>query len=1140
MSSVTGNQFAILREGVEIPIRTTTNGTFGTTDYIEFYGRKADGKIDKQLYTNPDYQPSDDFNLINDTAVYFLTYDNTTHLRYQEINNPIPIPTPTAAPYCWAESIHTYLPNTYKLGESFYLSEGFYASTYDKGEGKAYNLTLFSFNTTGFITTSGVLPTLSFVASGQTITTAQRTLNLSIGTNPIFDTSYNSYFDIIRRQFNFPISNITSNSTKVTVDAPGLFIFKMKMKYPRNFTFTNNNAFLYYIDMYLPANQPYVEVSNFNTGGTSMDIYDLTNNQIFSGTLDGSKLKYYLGLSSIERNFFLPSSIKQVGNIQQVQFRNYSLSANQGDYIILSHSDYVNASSNYLNDYKTYRQSSTGGAHNPVIIDVNELYNQFSYGYEFHPSSIKNFIEYANVIWTTKPEYLFIVGKGVVYSSHNAYITNVKNGKFNFPVVPSFGRPGSDNLFSVFNNDNKPILATGRLSVYTNEEINDYLQKVKAYEAALKFSGVPTVANDLWKKTALHVAGSSSESLQTSLLSALNTAKAIYQDTLIGGVVQTIAKNSTNPVDDENNLKVDSLINNGLHVISFYGHASSSGFDFNLNNPNVYQSKPKFPVFYAFGCQVANVFNSTDLKTISEEYLNSVEGGSIIMLAGDNIGYTNILPTYMSSLYKNIAYKNYGKTLGKQYQRNIEDLINNSPSDFMNIHTQSILFLGDPAIISFNAEKPDYAIENSGLSVNPINVTVSLDSFEIKAVVFNLGKAISDSVWIKLDHRLQGSNAIVYSDSLLISNLYITDTISFMIPINPSRDIGLNDFTVTLDPQDKFDELSEQNNSTSIQVFIYSDNLVPVYPYNFSIIHEQGVTLKASTLNAFAPTHNYLFEIDTTESFNSSVKQSGSIISNGGVIKWTPTLSYKDSTVYYWRSAMDSLENNKINWTNSSFVYLKNGSDGWNQSHYYQHKYDGFAGISLPESEREFKYNGVQNSFVIENNILYSQNYYSVNHSLNGAVLDFNGCATSGGIQIIVIDSVTGQPWINSAAGSFESLPSCQSGGGKARFEFSTDNTAQRNKAMYFINNNIPDGNYIGINNYIFSFYWNRQMITEWMSDTLINGSGISLYHTIKSLGFDQIDEFDKKRAFAFFRKKNDDNYPIYQVVAPDQLFKLP
>lgn len=53
MGGVSGSQFAIFREDHEIPVYTSSNGTSGSTDVIEFYATKADGKIDNDLYPDP-------------------------------------------------------------------------------------------------------------------------------------------------------------------------------------------------------------------------------------------------------------------------------------------------------------------------------------------------------------------------------------------------------------------------------------------------------------------------------------------------------------------------------------------------------------------------------------------------------------------------------------------------------------------------------------------------------------------------------------------------------------------------------------------------------------------------------------------------------------------------------------------------------------------------------------------------------------------------------------------------------------------------------------------------------------------------------------------------------------------------------
>ncbi|MBK6521534.1 MAG: hypothetical protein IPG08_03945 [Sphingobacteriaceae bacterium] len=44
--------------------------------------------------------------------------------------------------------------------------------------------------------------------------------------------------------------------------------------------------------------------------------------------------------------------------------------------------------------YKTYRQSSTGGSYNVITANILELYEQFGYGINKHPQSIRNFMRF--------------------------------------------------------------------------------------------------------------------------------------------------------------------------------------------------------------------------------------------------------------------------------------------------------------------------------------------------------------------------------------------------------------------------------------------------------------------------------------------------------------------------------------------------------------------------------------------------------------------------------------------------------------------------------------------------------------------------------------------------------------------------
>ncbi len=1144
MGDIAGSRFAVFREGREIPVYTTTNGSFGTADYIEFYGTKADGNIDAELYPNPAHQPNKEVNLISDTAYYFLTYDNQTHQRLSLVQNNIPSPAPAPAGYCWVtarpdQSIRT----GWKAGQSYSYTEMFFSSDYDLGEGRAYNAlpaTYVALNIpTPNVRTTGPASVLSFVVAGHSLTPWDHKLTVNANQGGVFDTTYDG-FSMITRSVNLSTSSIGNNLPVNFTDKGNFYVLGLNLRYPRTYNFSGN--FSTTASFQVPASERYLEITGFTGGGEPPRLYDRTNNKVYAGSWSGSVLRFYLDASGAARDMYLShsSAIRVIDQFGKVTFRDYSLSASQGNYIILSHKNYIEATPSYLDDYKQYRSSMNGGGYQAVIVDVTELYDQFAYGFEYHPIAVRRFIQYALQHWAVKPEYLFIVGKGISYMSYNDYLSDPSG--YSYSPVPTWGDPGSDNLFSSFNNSQKPLLATGRLSAWNNQEIGNYLEKVKKYEQAQRTPASPVVGSEYWKKGALHIAGSSRLDLQEqNLIPSLNICRDIFMDTLTGGHVTTIRKNTTESVEEINSSLVDSIINKGIGHITFYGHASSTGFDYNLNSPDNYNSSPRFPVFYAYGCNVAYIFGfgPSNTPTVSEKYISSINGGSIVMIAGDNTGWTSNLPPYMQGLYRQFSYKNYGQTLGKQYQRNIEELQDRSPDVYTDIHTQCLLYLGDPAIKVFSPEFPDYAIEAEGLSAEPANVTTSMDSFHIQAVVYNLGKAQRDSVWVRIQHSRPGSGAVQYSDSIRLPKLMNSDTIVFKVPVDPNKDIGLNNYTVKVDASDEFEEVSEANNQAVIQVFIYSDNLVPVYPQEFAIVHDRDVTLKASTLNAFAPLRRYKIEIDTTELFSSPLKQSTEIVSRGGVIKWNPSVNYKDSVVYYWRAAPDSLIDGKYSWTGSSFIFLANSSDGWNQSHYYQYKKnEPLTGLSIGEqSNRKFRFDSYTNVLKAENAVVFmaKKNYDQVRETLNDLKLLKFECLHDGALYIAVIDSTTGRPWQCPDEGIGGSTAKCETGQPLLRevYEFSLATRESRNNAKNFLES-IPAGHYVLVRNYIFAELWNGQASAEWKADEAVNGPGNSLYHTLKNMGFSQIDRFNAKIPFLFFTQKGVVGYPQKQLFGAD------
>lgn len=1161
-----GTQYVMYCNGAEIPLYVTTNGAFGTNDYIEFFGEPGNGKPDTELFANPGWQADVRRSLFTDTAAYFLTVNSSsTNLRYINVPNTITNP-PTALSYCWAGSeVHyngNFSPGThYSTGYPIFFSE------FNNGEGftDAYRFTNQPFSLTlgmpNFSTQQNANLQLALLRNTYNISNNEN-VKLFFNNQQIADSTI---APDATKHFNLsvPSSLLAANNTiqiagTVTGASPYdiMGCSYLYIRYPRNWDVSGLGYFKF--ELNASTSSQYIELQNFNHGGIVPKLYDLTNKQWYNGDISVSGLtRFYLQPSFTDRQLVLVASgsnqLFKITSAKTIQFTDYSLTANQGDYIIVSDKKYaaITNGRNYVQDYSDYRSSLAGGDRNSKIAYVDDLYDQFAYGVETHPLSIRNFMRYAYDKWTIKPHDLFLLGKGVSYEHNVAYLPHPSSYNFS-GNVPTYGFPGSDLDFVNFLPNKLQAINVGRLSAWSPTEIGQYLEKVKGYESALATPMSPDYQSESWKKQVLHAAGGSTVSESSGFLTTLNASAYIIKDTSYGAIISNISKTSTDPIDLNLSSAVDSLINNGLSLTTYHGHASQNTFELStLNNPEKYHNGSKLPHFLGLGCDVAYIYTLSSAKTLGERYLSSQTGGAISMIAADNFQYGNFHAQYLPRFYTSVSKTNYGKTIGDHHKTGYNISRNADGSDMTFMHIESMLLQGDPALPVFGPSKPDYHVSASRMSTIPTNVTTDIDSFALKVVVYNLAKAVADTISVKIEH-INPSGGVRTFAPVKIINLYYSDTLFVKIPIDKIGDLGLNKYRVTIDDVNKYDETSETNNSATLDIFIYSDNVTPIYPQEFAIINQQGITLKASTLNPFRPSGRYILEVDTTELFNSNLKQQTSVTSIGGVIKWTPTISYRDSTVYYWRASVDSLINGEYRWTNSSFIYLANGSPGWNQSHYYQYQKDQFDRLTY-NTDRIFRY-FTGNTDLTVSNAVYSQfqqttpwdgSAYST-IAINGVDVQQLGCPPWGGtIQIVVIDSSGAEIWKNSG-GSAGSYDSCyMEVNNKKVFEFGVNTLQGRNYAKHFLDS-IPNNHYVLIKNMINDLAYDTALIDEWKADQNVNGTGNSLYHTIYNMGFTAIDSFYKVRPFIFFRMKGNNAFPITQAVGRDsadtliRVFNLP
>jgi len=1153
LANVPAQNFQLWRNGKEVRMYTSVpTGILGSGDYLEFWGEMNDGKPDKALYRNPDYQLCDKYSLETDTVSYFLTVNPAGgNLRYAaSVNNTAGNVLP-ADPY-FMRRIETHYRQQVNKGYAAVIGEYVYSSAYDIGEGWTSNdaapccaVSKDLQNMNRYAAGPANSVTFTMAAAGNALYT--RDLVAKFYSTVISQTPmpyFNYHKDTIR---NLPLSLLAS-ATNLPVSVGGnssnandrIVVSCFTVTYPATFNFNNEKNFYFELKNSNVGN--YLVITNFNSNGIAPILYDYNEGRRYLGDISTpGQVKFALPASSDTlRKFNLVSqdvsNINLVTSVTSKTFTNFANTSLQGDYLIISNPVLYNNGSgvNNVDLYRQYRSSIAGGSFNAKIYSIDELNDQFGFGIKKHPAAIRDFIQYAVQNFSVTPKYIFIIGRGLSYIDYAANQSNPIAEQID--LVQTFGWPASDVLLSCLPGSNVPLVPIGRLGAINGNEVGIYLDKMKQYEQVQQ-STSQTIADKGWMKNMLHTIGGSDSTENADFLIYMNGYKAIAEDTLFGAHVETFAKTSVVTIEQQQSQRISELFQEGLSYVKYFGHSSANELAINLNYPETYQNYGKYPFMHVSGCTVGNFFtyspnrvNGYSGMSLSEKYIFLDHQGSIGFLGSTHFGIAPFLNYYNTSLFNNFCKDMYGNTIGNQIKQTLQ-LLGGNPNSldfYTRIHLEEVNLHGDPALRINAHAKPDYVIEDQLVKFTPTIITVAANTFQVDVKYMNIGRSIRDSMRVTIKQKLPNDSIRVLYNKLVPATMYM-DSVSLTVPINPLTDKGLNKLIVTLDVDGRIDELSELNNTLTKDFYIFEDELRPISPYNYSIINQQNISFYASTANPLSDLRQYIMEIDTTELFNSAFKKAYNVSGKGGVIQFTPSnITFTDSTVYYWRTTTVPTSGNNYIWNDFSFIYLANSSAGFNQSHYYQMQKNTFTNMQLGNDRvmrfltRPIEFNvrtGVYpaanqtNDYSLRNDGLLEQaGFYGPGLGPNSEVLRF-----------YVIDTVTKKAWVNvdngtsGLYGSVRPIP-INNTVLPGFFHFKLTTTAERNNAMNFIDNIIQNGNYVVVTNSPaapFTFF-----PPAWQADTLTNGSGKSLYHSLRNAGFTYIDSIKSLLPFVFVYKK--------------------
>ncbi|MFT3885016.1 MAG: C25 family cysteine peptidase [Flavobacteriales bacterium] len=855
------------------------DGVFNATDFIEFYAQGNDAWMDSALWDSPVHISNPYYSMVCDTVQYFLTYGPPEEALRARTGPLGDWRSRTAIPWWWGKGLFSQ-PNVYAIGDRTSVD----ASNSMLNEGEGY------FDAGGLLTsgTDAVRnvsiytpePYLQPDAPPSVLELAHTGLNnagdglcpnhhlrVSMGALHLMDTVFTGY-RLIKRTFSVPSSLLGPTTTSVTLTLPhdlqaacsfGALqsdypdqqgIAYQTLCYPRQFDLRQG---FYFTTLDVPAGvEDTVHVAFNIWGGPTVYAFGPTVERlscVFDNGLWHMLVPMTLGQ---DRHLAVCSSygLNAITALTLVNGDGYFHDPMQGledsALVIVAHQRLMDQALAYAH----YRGTNPYNRYNTIVADVGELYQQFGGGVPRHPMAIRRYVGFLLQHAPSRPRGLFLIGKSVraplvggVSVANSGYRSNPAAAAA--CLVPSFGYPPSDMAFTLglAGNPRDMVVPVGRLAARTPLDVQHYLEKVQSLES------MPPAA---WMKNILHFRGGFNSQERTEFDGALEGYRRIAEDTCFSGHVMKFVKNGAGVIETASADSVNTLINQGVTLMTFFAHAFGGGFDITIDDPLNYQWNGKYPMIIGNSCYSGNI-HLADAASASEQFVLPGNAGAIAFLSSVDIGLSYYLRYYTEAFYRSFSQVNYGKSIGEHMRYAAFQQLLGGDLNAIN-SAQTFTLHGDPTVVLNSPRNVDYQVTDADVRLAPAQVTADRDSFQVKAVVRNIGKGTNANFSMAVERTLLEEGQLLPAVVKQVSLPHFQDTVTFTLPtLGNAGGQGLNalDVRANLDPQVVLDEVDLTNNRAHLEMQVTSGDLLPVYPYDLAITPDAAPLLQASTAESF-------------------------------------------------------------------------------------------------------------------------------------------------------------------------------------------------------------------------------------------------------------------------------------------------
>lgn len=883
-----GQEVAILVQGEE-------DGRLDSTDYVEFYGQRNDGFLDSLLYAAPGLMPHPYYSMYSDTATYFLTW-RTDGRAGKRMIRAATSPATNPATYRQEKEFQV-LTDEYSAGSIYPLGagleNGYLQTPGDVGEGWTGTL----YRTDQWAVGLGLQ-----TVQPDRIRFARATVKMLFVGRFAGEHRVEIWTGSATKQ-NRKLGEVQWNHYGTQLFEASLMPEDLDQEGKVNITYvprsTNDQVSVSYLEWTYPqqvAALPFTEQKKiYPVSDGTIQLDSVGNTRFFDISQNAAPRQLSatgLGIGSVvspagSASILAVKTPFPITNIHPVKFRPIdSLSI---DFLIITHPlvrQPVADSPDPVADYAAYRASAAGGTFTPLVMNADEVFDQFNYG-EPGPVGMKRLIRWLHDRGNL--QYTFLIGR-----SRSPQVVRKLPYARTDDMVPSAGWPDSDLPLSMEldpKNPEVPLVPIGRINAFTSRNVWDYLQKVKQHEAA------PAAAP--WRKNVLHLSGGRTAQELVLFRSFVDAYATTILPSPVAPAVQTISKKTDEYVE---RIPIAAQINEGVALMTLFGHSSLNVTDIDIGDASNdilgYRNKGRYPAVLANGCALGNFYFSG--RPTSTDWIQTPDRGAILFLAHTHLGFTAALHAYSSYFYEVLAdpaftSRSFGDIMREAINRHMNTA--HTLSDF--VTAQQMNLQGDPAIKIFPATRPDYAWKPASVFItNALGEKIAAwdDSLRVRAQVANYGR-FKPGDYILTIQRKKGTRLLA-EYSLTRPAIFLQDSIELMVP-NANRQGGDETWEFRLDPQYQIPEEDETNNLFSTTIQIAEGGATALLPADRAVVNKPQVEIIAQA-PLYRADARVIFEWNSSPVFGAT-SQRDTVPARGILARRMLVLSGPTPQTIYWR-----------------------------------------------------------------------------------------------------------------------------------------------------------------------------------------------------------------------------------------------